>query len=147
MILRFFPQRPDHPLADAKELKQTLTELLTARPAQAVEEIVDWFDSLRKSSGFRLDQYFDIVRQLDDAAQPHLRRLARDYLAKQPLSKLEEDRLWATNSGYWQLVAGLYVGCVEQSRIDSKGKGAEAFKASLPLAMARAQAAYYMQIK
>ena len=147
MILRFFPQRPDHPLADARELKQTLAELLTAKPAQAVEEIVDWFDSLRKSSGFRLDQYFDVLRQLDDAAQPHLRRLARDYLMKQPLSKLEEERLWAMNSGYWQLIAGLYLGCVEQSRIDAKSKGAEAFKASLPLAMARAQAAYYMRIK
>lgn len=147
MILKFFPQRPDHPLADGKELKRTLAELLVEKPAPAVEEVVDWFESLRKSTGFRLDQYFDVIRQLDEAAQQHLRRLAREYLMKQPLSKLEEEKLWTMNSGYWQLIAGLYLGCVEQSKLDPKGKGADAFKPFLPLAVARAQSAYYMQIK
>ncbi len=147
MILRFFPQRPDHPLADDKELKQTLVELLTEKPVQAVDEVVDWFESLRKSSGFRLDHYFDVIRQLDEAAQPHLRRLARDYLAKQPLSKLEEEKLWTMSSGYWQRLADLYRACVDQSRSDPKGKGTDAFKAFVPLAVARAQSAYYMRVK
>jgi hypothetical protein len=41
------PQRPDHPLADAKEFKRILAELHVDKAANAVDELTSWFDSLK----------------------------------------------------------------------------------------------------
>lgn len=142
-----FPQRSDHPLADAKELKRVLAELRVDKPANAVDEVAGWFESLQDAAGFRLNLYFDVIRQLDDVAQPHLRSLGRDYLLSPGLSKLGEERLWATSYGYWRQLAALYAECAERARLDPKGKGTHAFKASLPLALVRSQAARCNELK
>ncbi len=147
MILKLFSRRPDHLLADEKELKRVLVDLHVARAATAVDEVLNWFESLKHAADFRLDHYFDILRQLDEAAQPHLRRLARDYLQSHGLTKLEEQRQWTRHYAYRGEIAGLYAQCLERARLEPKGKGSEAFKASLPLAVARAQAARCVQLK
>lgn len=147
MILNWFPQRPDHLLADPRELKRVLGELLVAKPAQGVEEVLGWFDSLRDATSFRLDQWFDIVRQLDEAAQPHLLRQARDYLHRERLTKVEEEGLWTTNYGYWQALAALCAEAVERAQADPKSRNTEAFKPSLPLALVRLQAARIGQMR
>ena len=137
MLINLFPQRPDHPLADAKELKRILAELHVEKAAHAVDELASWFESLKHARNFRLDHYFDVLRQLDDAGQPHLRRLARDYLYSPFLSRLELQRLWERNYGYWTAVAALYALCTTRARLEPKERGADAFKVSLPLADAR----------
>lgn len=147
MILNLFAQRPDHPLADAKELKRILADLHVDKAAKAVDELRGWFETLRHAEHFRLDHFFDVLRQLDEAAQPHLRNLVRDYLQSPRLSKLEEERQWARSYGYWDDVAALYDSCVERARLDPKSKGSDAFKASLPLAVVRSQAARCIQLK
>lgn len=147
MRLSFFPQRPDHPLADPKELKRILAELHLDKPAKAIDEVRGWFESLEHAEHFRLDRYFDVLRQLDDAAQAHLRPLLRDYLQAPRLSRVEEERQWARNYGYWHDIAALYNGCLERARLDPKSKGSEAFGAFLPLAMLRTQAARCAQLK
>ena len=147
MRINLFPQRPDHPLADAKELKRILAELHVEKAAHAVDELASWFESLKHARNFRLDHYFDVLRQLDDAGQPHLRRLARDYLYSPYLSRLEQQRLWERSYGYWTAVAALYALCTTRARLEPKERGAEAFKVSLPLADARLQAARRTLIK
>ncbi len=141
MILKLFPQRPDHPLADAKEFKRILAELHVDKAAKAVDELVGWFESLQHAENFRLDHYFDVLRQLDDAGQQHLRNLVRDYLDSPQLSTLERQRLWELSFAYWNVVAGHYSACIERARIDPKGRGTGAFNASLALAEVRLQAA------
>jgi hypothetical protein len=141
MLINLFPQRPDHPLADAKELKRILAELHVDKAANAVDELTSWFDSLKHARNFRLDHYFDVLRQLDDAGQPHLRRLARDYLYSPYLSRLEQQRY-----GSGVTVIGRrwlrFTLCAPHA-LDSnpRDRGADAFKVSLPLADARLQAA------
>jgi hypothetical protein len=147
MRIHLFPQRPDHPLADAKELKRILAELHVDKAANAVDELTSWFDSLKHARNFRLDHYFDVLRQLDDAGQPHLRRLARDYLYSSYLSRREQQRLWERSYGYWAAVAALYDLCTTRARLESKDRGTDAFKVSLPLADARLQAALRTCIK
>jgi len=147
MLINLFPQRPDHPLADAKELKRILAELHVEKAAHAVDELASWFESLKHARNFRLDHYFDVLRQLDDAGQPHLRRLARDYLYSPFLSRLELQRLWERNYGYWTAVAALYALCTTRARLEPKERGADAFKVSLPLADARLHAARRTLIK
>lgn len=150
MILNLFSSRPDHPLADAKELKRILAELPLDNAFKAVDELAGWLESLANAEGFRVDQLFDIARQLDDAAQPHLKNLARNYLHSPRLSRSEEKRLWSSCVGYWGLFADLCEQCLGKMGGKDKGdkdKGAEALKASLPLLMARAMAALGSQVK
>jgi hypothetical protein len=147
MIFRLFPKRPDHPLADGQELKRILAELHVARALNAVDEVVGWFESLKHAEDFRLDHLFDVLRQLDDAAQPHLRRLARDYLHSPHLSTVERQRLWTRSCTYLSEVATVYSLCIERARLDPKGRGSVAFKVSLPLLNTRLQAACCARLK
>ena len=72
MILNLFSSRPDHPLGDAKEFKRILAELPHDNSFKALEEVYGWFQSLQLADDFRVDHFFDVVRQLDEAAQPHI---------------------------------------------------------------------------
>lgn len=147
MVLNFFSSRPDHPLADAKELKRVIAELPSGNAFKAIDEIAGWFESLLHADDFRVDHHFEVVQQLDDAAQPHLRRLTRDYLLSPRLSKTDERRLWTTSYGYWGAIAGLYARCLERVKQNPKERGSEALKPSLPLIAARLMAANVAQLK
>lgn len=144
-MFSIFSSRPDHPLADAKELKRILSELPLDNPFKAVDEVCGWFDSLHRVDDFRVDDYVEVVRQLDEAAQPHLRRLARDYLHSPRLSKTEERRLWSINSAYWGKVAGLYAYAIERNKQGSKSS--DALGPVLPLVATRLLAARAAQLK
>ena len=112
MMLNFFSSRPDHPLGDAKELKRVLGELPLDNSLKAVDEVFGWFESLQMADDFRVDHFFDVVRQLDEAGQQHIRRLSRDYLHSPRLSKTEERRLWTMCYNYWGEVGSLYARCL-----------------------------------
>lgn len=146
MMLKLFSSRPDHPLGDVKELKRVLAEL-PPEAFKAVDEVYGWFESLRLADDFRVDQLFEVVSRLDEAVQPHLRRLTRDYLQTPRLSKNDERRLWTMCFNYWGESSDLYARCVERYRRNPKDKGCEAFKSDLPLAVTRLLAARSAQIK
>lgn len=145
MILDLFSAKPDHPLADARELRRIIAELPLDNAYKAVDEVVGWLDSLQNPEGFKLEHLFETVRQLDNAAQPHLRRLARDYLNSPRLSKTEEKRLWATSNQFWLLLGQLYSICLERYR--HKEKGSAALKPHLALIFARLIQARGTQLK
>lgn len=147
MMLNLFTSRPDHPLGDAKELKRVIVELPLDNAFKAVDEIYGWFESLSAADDFRVDQLFDVVRQLDEAAQIHIRRLARDYVHSPRLSRSEERRLWTMCYNYHGEVSGLYARCVERARKSPKDKGSELFKPHLLVAAARLMAARAAQLK
>ena len=147
MILNLFSSRPDHPLGDSRELKRVIAELPTDNAFKAVEEIYGWFESLQTADDFRVDLFFDVVRQLDEAAQLHVRHMSRDYRHSPRLSKSEERRLWSMGYNYWGELASLYAICVERVRQNPKDKGSEVLKASLPLAATRLMAARATQLK
>lgn len=143
MILNLFSSRPDHPLADARELKRVLAELPVDDPFRAVDEVAGWLESLANAEGFRAAQLFGLAQQLDDAAQPHVKRLARHYLTTPRLSRAEERRLWSAIFNYWGLLAGLGERCLAAA----PGKEGESLKAALPLLAARTVAALGQQVK
>lgn len=147
MVMKLFSSRPDHPLGDAKELKRVLAELPPDNSFRAVDEVYGWFESLQLANDFRVDHFFDVVRQLDEAAQSHVRRLSRDYLHSPQLSKSDERRLWSMCYNYWGEVSSLYARCIERAHKNPKDKGSEALKSSLPLAAARLLAARATQLK
>ena len=147
MLLNLFSSRPEHPLGDPKELKRTLSELPIDNSFKAVDEVCGWFESLRAAQDFKVDHLFDVIRQLDEAAQVHIRRLSRDYLNAPRLSKSEERRLWAMCYNYWGEVSGLYATCIDRAKQNPKDKASEALKPQLPLAATRLVAARATQLK
>jgi len=145
VILDLFSAKPDHPLADAKELRRAIAELPLDNAYKAVDEVLGWLESLQVPEGFKPEHLFQTVRQLEEAAQPHLRRLARDYLHSPRLSKTEEKRLWMVNASFWDLLSRLYGLCIESYR--RKDKGADALKPHLPLIFCRLILAFGTQLK
>ncbi len=147
MMLNFFSSRPNHPLGDAKELKRLVGEIPLDNSLKAVDEIYGWFESLQSADDFRVDHFFDVVRQLDEAAQTHIRRLTRDYLHSPKLSKSEERQLWTMCYNYWGEAGSLYAQCLDRAQRNPKDKGSEALKSSLALIAARLVAARATQLK
>ena len=145
--MSLFSSRPDHLLGDAKELQRILSEMPADNAFKVVDEVYGWFESLRLADDFRVDHLFDVVRQLDEAAQSAVRQLTRNYLQTPQLSKGDERRLWSLCYNYWGEVSCLYARCVDRARQNPKERGSEPFKPQLPLAAARLLAARVCQLK
>ncbi|HET6720696.1 MAG TPA: hypothetical protein VFH22_13665 [Rhodocyclaceae bacterium] len=134
-----------HPLADPKELKRTLAELPPRDDAKSLDELAGWLESVSNAEGLMPAQTFDIVRQLDDAAQSFLRRLTHAYLAPSARSPKEEQRLWQRCYGYCEFAATAYQHVIDAFQAASadkaRAKQAEALRPQLPLLLSRQAAA------
>lgn len=131
----FGQSKSDHPLASARELQRILSELPMDNAFKALDEIVGWLESIAAVDDITEDLLFDVVRQLDEAAQWHELRLGREYLHSRRLSKTDEKRLWSIVHGFWSLTAACYEKCM--TRLQQKDKVADALRAQLPLLVSR----------
>lgn len=101
-MLGIFGKKLDHPLADIKTAQQLLDEVSKSDALNAVQELTDWIESLvEQADNFKVDHEFTVLRMLDEAAQPHARKLLRDYFSIQPLSKFQENRLWTVLNNFY----------------------------------------------
>jgi len=90
MLKLFGGGRPDHPMADPKEARRIL-EALPAQELKALEELSTWHESVGSAPGFKPADRMQLLVQVDDAAQPRLRKLARDYFAAKRPSRYQEN--------------------------------------------------------
>jgi len=99
--------KPDHPMADRKEATRVLGEL-PAQDHKALEELSHWYESLSSAEGFKPDERAQRFAMLDEAAQPRLRKVAKDYLASVRSAKgsrAQEGMVWTRMHEYWRLTA------------------------------------------
>ncbi len=129
--------KPDHPLADDKGAKDVLASLPPNDAVKAIEEIRHWLESVLATGGFKPERRAEVVMLLDETAQVHQRKLARDYLANPRLPKFQEARLWGALFGLWKDLAGAYSACAAQFTV----------KAQLPFFCVRAVRACAAQLK
>lgn len=135
-MLGLFGKKSDHPLADIKSAQQVLAELPKNDALNTVHELIGWIESIVElADDFRLDHELAVLRMFDEAAQPHLRKLLRDYFAVQPASKFQENRLWTMLSGYYMHSELAYLDVLTRYR--NGGRGASGIKSDLPLVAAR----------
>ncbi len=120
-----FAQKSDHPLADARGLRKIISELPRDNAFKALDEVAGWLESLAGLDDFPAERRYEVVLQLEEAAQPHLKRLAREYFQTARLSRSEEKRLWAINYGFSTLLAAAYERCLVKSE-DGGRAGARA---------------------
>ena len=124
--------KPDHPLADPKEAKRVLDALPANDPVKALE-------------GFKPESRIHLLLMLDDAAQPRVRKLGKDYFAAGRPSRFQENRLWTALHGYWKQAGYAYARCVDQ--FVQGHKGVDAAKGLLPLLLVRTLRSFAQQVK
>jgi hypothetical protein len=144
-MLKLFGGKPDHPMADLKEARKILDEIPSTDAHKALEELGHWLDSVSSTEGFKAEMRAQLLFLIDEAAQVHVRKLARDYLSAARLSKFQEGRLWGAIHGYWRQAALAFSVCVEA--YGSGAKGADGYKGSIALLTVRALRALAQQMR
>jgi len=137
--------KPDHPMGDPKEAKRILEALPSADPFEAVDELTHWLESVAAAEGFKPATRIQLLFALDDAAQPRMRKLAKDYFAASRPSRFQENRLWTVIHGYWKQAGFAYARAVDQ--FVQSAKGVDAAKTQLPLLLVRTLRSFAQQIK
>lgn len=146
VMLGFFGKKSDHPLADIKSAQQVLEGISKTDALNTVQELSSWIESiLELAEDFRLDHELAVLRMFDEAAQPHVRKLLRDYFAVQPVSKFQENRLWTVLNGYYLQSELVHLDVL--TRYGNGGRGASSIKQDLPLLVARGIAALTGRLK
>jgi hypothetical protein len=135
MFSSLFGKKSDHPLADIKSAMALLEELPRNDAHKMLMELTEWVESVGDNADFKLEHQFAVLRLLDEAAQPCVRKLVREYFAPQELSKFQENRLWLLLVNWSQHSSNAYLAVFD--RYCSGDKGASAVKAQLPLLAAR----------
>jgi hypothetical protein len=129
-MLGIFGKKSDHPLADIKSAQQVLVDIPKNDALNTVQEMTGWIESiLELADDFRLEHEFAVLRLFDDAAQPHVRKLLRDYFAMQPVSKFQENRLWAVLNGFYTQCELVHYDVLTRYR--NGGRGASGLKPEL----------------
>jgi hypothetical protein len=135
----------DHPLADPKEARRMLDALPGNDPFKSLEELAHWMDSVATTEGFKPLERIQTLYMIDDAAQPRLRKLARDYAAAARPSRFTENRIWSAMHGFWKSAGMAYARAVDL--YVQNAKGVDAAKAQFPGLLARTLRSFGQQIK
>jgi hypothetical protein len=112
--------RPDHPMADRKQARRILDELPAQEP-KALEELAHWHETLGAAEGFKPEERAQLLAMIDDAAQPRLKKLAREYLGA---AKVQQNLLWARSHDYWRQAAQAYARALEPKALPELVLGA-----------------------
>lgn len=126
----FIQKKVDHPLADPREARRILSELPKDNAFKALDEISVLFESLTSVPDFPGDRLFEVIQQLEEAAQPYLKRVARDYFQPGRLSRSDEIYIWSATHGFWQTVADAYERCL--AKRDESSRAGALSRANLP---------------
>ena len=82
MLSGIFGNKSDHPLADIKSAQELLEGLPKNDTHKLLAEISELVESLLENADFKLDHQLALLRLLDDAAQPFVRKLVREYFTR-----------------------------------------------------------------
>ena len=145
-VLKIFgSSKPDHPMADIKEARKIIDEIPGNDSLKAIDELFHWLESVRTVDGFKPEYRVQLIQLIDDAAQVHARKLARDYLSVPRLSKFQEGRLWGEIYEFWRQSALAFTTCIDLYATGAKG--ADALKPLMPLLTVRALRTVATQMK
>jgi hypothetical protein len=145
MLTAIFGNKSDHPLADIKSAQSLLEDLPKNDAHKSLTELTEMVESLMAGSDFRLDHKVAVLRLLDDAAQPFVRKMAREYFTPIEINKFQENRLWTVLSNWSQQTSSAYFALF--TGYCNSEKGSSTVKAQVPLLVTRAVHAMMWQLK
>ena len=134
----------DRPMADARQARRILAEL-SPQELKALDELAHWQESVGAEPSFRPEQRVQLALMIDDAAQPRLRKLGRDYFDVAHASRTQESLVWNRLHEYWRHAAIAFARCVDAFL--QGAKGADVAKPLLPIAVVRALRSLAQQVK
>jgi hypothetical protein len=108
--------KPDHPMAERKEATRLLNEL-PPHDLKALEELAHWHESLTAAQGFKPEERAQRLTMVEEAAEPRLRKVSRDYLAsvRSPKgSRAQQNLIWARVHEYWRQAGQAFAQAAEQ---------------------------------
>jgi hypothetical protein len=135
----------DHPLASPREAAQIFAELRAGDPLKSLEEISDWLLSFVAAENLRPERRFEVIRQLDELAQPHRVKLARETGAQVRQSRPREAKARTVNHDLGERLSVAYGDLI--LRIEAREKGADALRKEVPLIAVRAMRACGARLK
>ena len=145
MLSAIFGKKSDNPLADIKSAQVLLDDLPKNDAFRSLAELTELVELLSEQADFRLDHHFAVLRLFDEAAQPYVRKLVREYFTPFEINKFQENRLWLALGNWSRHVASAYLQVF--TAYCNGEKGSSAIKAQLPLLGARAVHALMWQLK
>ena len=145
MLSGIFGKKSDHPLADIKSVQALLENLPKNDAYKSLMELTELIESVSEHSDFKLDHQFAVLRLIDEAAQPYVRKLAREYFTPFEINKFNENRQWLVLGNFSHHIAKAYYTIF--NRYCSAEKGSSAIKAQAPLLAARAVHAMICRLK
>lgn len=107
--------KPDHPMADRKEAARLLGEL-PSQDLKAIDELSHWYESLSAAQGFKPDERAQRFAMIQDAAQPRLLKLSRDYLASVRSAKgsrAQQNLIWTRVHEYWRQAGQAFAASID----------------------------------
>lgn len=132
-------------MADMKSVQALLEDLPKNDVYKLLAEVVEWMESVTENTEFKVDHQFAVLRLLDDIAQPHAKKLTREFFTPHEINKFQENRLWMTLDNLSRSTATAYL--IIFNRYRSDGKGSSAIKSQLPLLLAHSVNALVAQLK
>ncbi|TCV85339.1 hypothetical protein [Sulfurirhabdus autotrophica] len=136
---------PDHPMGNIQDAKKLLLDLPLGSSLKALEEVSFWLDSVRNTDGYNPVEQFEILKLLDETAQPLQLELSQQYLDLSRMQKTQENRLWMALFEFWKHLAAAYEHCI--SLYEGNGEDALLIEKHLPLMVIRTMRAYAEQNK
>ncbi|HEX5092831.1 MAG TPA: hypothetical protein VFV84_09120 [Burkholderiales bacterium] len=144
MISLFGRGRPDHPMADEASVRRILGEL-PRDSMKALEELGHWHESVATTPEFRPEVRVEVLLAIDAAAEPHVKKVLREYLTAGRLTRFQENRLWSAAHGYWAPAALAMAQVVDLFLQGAKGM--DRARPQLPSLLTGALRALAQQIK
>jgi hypothetical protein len=145
MLSAIFGKKSDHPLADLKSVQELLENLPKNDAHRSLTELTDLIEMASGQDEFKLDHQLAVLRMLDEAAQPFVRKLAREYFTPFEISQFQENRLWQVLSNFSRQVTNAYFSVF--SGFCNADKGSNTLKMHIPLLTSRAVHALTCQLK
>ncbi|MCX9155049.1 hypothetical protein OPU71_02790 [Niveibacterium sp. 24ML] len=108
-MLKLFPSRPDHPLADVRELQRAVTEIGALPPDDALREATGWLETLTPiDEGSDPAALFRLLLSFDEAMQPHARHLTERYVSSTLKWGAVASQRWQRTRHYLAMLCGRY---------------------------------------
>jgi hypothetical protein len=137
--------KSEHPLGDARKLRELIAKLPAADSVQAICELASWLELLNGADGLGLADRFQNLNLLDGAAREPERKVFADYLATPRQKKAHEHRLWTSAYNFWRLLGEGYQRCLDL--VDGEPAGAAAATGSAATYIGRALRCLRQQLR
>ena len=135
----------DHPLANAREAEEVFAELRGGDALKSLEEVTHWLESITADEQLKPERRYDLIKRLDEVAQPHRIKVGRDYGNLSRQSRFQEGKLWSAKHDFWFRTGAAYADLI--ARIERKDKGTEGMKTQPGLIALRALRAASRRLK